>query len=83
MLDLIIVNECMHEPKYWLFSHPFLVELRQYNSLICICPCRFTNPLINSSEKKWLLLVLMPLSSPMDSGESNRSGGDGGGSGGQ
>ena len=26
MFDLIVVNECKHEPKNWLFSHPFLVE---------------------------------------------------------
>ena len=27
MLDFVVVNECMNEPKNWLFSHPFLVEL--------------------------------------------------------
>jgi len=26
LLDLIVVNECMNEPKNWLFSNPFLVE---------------------------------------------------------
>ena len=32
MLDLMVVNECMNEPKNWLFPHPSLVEYRQYSA---------------------------------------------------